>query len=117
MSRGGDPEDYMGPAVFLASPASSYMTGQNLDRRRRVDGLVADRTDLVVVGGGVFGLSTAWEAAKRGRDRAARRPVRVPDARRRLDRAVAQAALHVPQPGLHARWSLEAIAAWRELER
>jgi len=30
MRRGGDPEDYMGPAVFLASPASSYMTGQAL---------------------------------------------------------------------------------------
>ena len=30
MGRGGDPDDYTGPAVFLASPAAAYTTGQNL---------------------------------------------------------------------------------------
>ena len=30
MGRPGTPEDYAGPAVFLASPASGYMTGQIL---------------------------------------------------------------------------------------
>ncbi|MEI6387537.1 MAG: SDR family oxidoreductase [Spirochaetota bacterium] len=30
MGRWGRPEDYAGPAIFLASPASAYMTGQIL---------------------------------------------------------------------------------------
>ena len=30
MGRIGDEDDYTGPAVFLASPASQYVTGQNL---------------------------------------------------------------------------------------
>ena len=30
MGRWGSPEDYAGPAVFLASPAAGYMTGQVL---------------------------------------------------------------------------------------
>ena len=30
MGRPGDPDDYTGPAVFLASPGAAYVTGQNL---------------------------------------------------------------------------------------
>ena len=30
MGRVGDPDDYTGPAVFLASPGAAYVTGQNL---------------------------------------------------------------------------------------
>jgi NAD(P)-dependent dehydrogenase (short-subunit alcohol dehydrogenase family) len=30
MRRFGDPEELVGPAIFLASPASSFMTGQCL---------------------------------------------------------------------------------------
>jgi NAD(P)-dependent dehydrogenase (short-subunit alcohol dehydrogenase family) len=30
MGRNGQPDDYIGPAVFLASPGSAYITGQNI---------------------------------------------------------------------------------------
>jgi sarcosine oxidase len=81
-----------------------------------VDGVVARRTDLLVVGGGVFGLSTAWEAAKRGRT------VRL------VDRSVfptpdgasigpsRKLRSTYPNPG-YTRLVLEAIPAWRELEQ
>lgn len=79
------------------------------------DGHTSNRYDLVVVGGGIFGLSTAWEAGRRGRRTLVVERGRIPNSR---------AASYGPSRKMrsayrdahYARLAREAVAAWREIE-
>src|SRR5262245_2435307 len=79
------------------------------------DGAASNRHDLIVVGGGVFGLSTALEAGRRRRRtllverRAVPNPIAASYGPSRKIRSTYQ-------DGHYTRLALEAMAAWRRIE-
>ena len=75
----------------------------------------SDGYDLIVIGGGAFGLSTAWEAARRGRRALLLEQGPLPNPSAASHGASRKIRSVYAEP-IYARLAREAMALWREIE-